>query len=42
MGLISSAVGSVAGALGDQWRDYFFCDALSSDVLVKKARKKKK
>ena len=40
MGLISSAVGSVAGALGDQWRDYFFCDALSSDVLVKKARKK--
>lgn len=28
MGLISAGVKSVTGTLKDQWKDYFYCDAL--------------
>ncbi len=40
MGLIKAALGSVGGVLADQWREYFYCDSLASDVLVAKGRKK--
>ncbi len=40
MGLISAAVGAASGMLGDQWRDYFSCDSLSSDILVRQGKKK--
>ena len=26
--------------MADQWREYFYCDALTNDVLVAKGRKK--
>lgn len=42
MGLISAGVKSVTGTLKDQWKDYFYCDALRDDVLVAKARNKGK
>ncbi|MBO6054276.1 MAG: SPFH domain-containing protein [Oscillospiraceae bacterium] len=40
MGLIHAALGSVSGVLADQWKEYFYCEALSENVLVVKGRKK--
>lgn len=40
MGLIKAALGSVGSILGDQWREYFYCDSMDEDVLVSKGRKK--
>ena len=40
MGLIKAAVGSIGGVMADQWKEFFCCDALDSEVLVKKARNK--
>ncbi|MBR3396380.1 MAG: SPFH domain-containing protein [Lachnospiraceae bacterium] len=38
MGLISAALGALGGSLADQWKEFFYCEALSSDVLVKKGQ----
>ncbi len=40
MGLIKAALGSVGGVLGDQWREYFYCDSMPADVLVSKGEKR--
>ena len=40
MGLISAAVNSVAGVAQSQWKEYFYCDAIPSDILVVKGKKK--
>ena len=40
MGLIKAALGSVSGILGDQWREYFYCDSMDSSVLVSKGSKR--
>ena len=40
MGLIKAALGSAGGVLADQWKDYFYCDAMSSDVLAVKGKKR--
>ena len=40
MGLIKAALGSVSGVLADQWREYFYCDAMSETVLVTKGSKR--
>jgi len=40
MGLIKAGFGAVGGALADQWKEFFYCDALSTDVLVKKGQKR--
>lgn len=42
MGLISAGVKTVSGTLRDQWKDYFYCDALKGDVLVARGRNKGK
>lgn len=39
MGLISAAIGSVAGNLADQWQEFFTCDSLPNDVLVVKGQR---
>ena len=41
MGLIKAAFGSAGGVLADQWKDYFYCEALPADVLVTKGEKRK-
>ena len=40
MGLIRAALGSAGGVLADQWREYFYCDAMPADVLMVKGQKK--
>ncbi len=40
MGLIQAALSSAGGVLGDQWKEYYYCDAMSADVLVKKGEKR--
>lgn len=40
MGLIKAGVGAVGGVLADQWKEYFYCDALENSVLVKKGQKR--
>lgn len=40
MGLIKAAKDAVSSMLADQWREYFYCDSLSNDVLAAKGRKR--
>ncbi len=40
MGLIKAALGAIGGNLGDQWKEYFYCDSMSSDVLAVKGKKR--
>ena len=40
MGLIKAATGAGGGILADQWKEYFYCDALDADTLVVKASKR--
>ena len=40
MGLIKAALASAGGVLGDQWKEYFYCDALPETVLAVKGQKK--
>ena len=40
MGLISAALGSAGGVLADQWKEYFYCEALPTNVLAVKGRKR--
>lgn len=40
MGLIKAGVGAVGGVMADQWKEFFYCEALDKDVLVKKGSKR--
>lgn len=40
MGLIQAALGAAGGVLGDQWKEFFYCDSLSSDILVAKGHRR--
>ncbi|MBQ9129632.1 MAG: SPFH domain-containing protein [Clostridia bacterium] len=40
MGLIKAIGGAVGGVLGDQWKEYFYCDALPNDILARKGAKR--
>ena len=39
MGLIKAGMGAVGGVLGDQWKEFIYCDSLAADVLVTKGQK---
>ncbi|MCI8577890.1 MAG: SPFH domain-containing protein [Lachnospiraceae bacterium] len=41
MGLLQVGAGAVSGVLADQWREYFYCPSMESDVLVKKGENRK-
>ena len=40
MGLIKAGVGAVNGVLADQWKEFFYCEALDKDILVTKGQKR--
>ena len=40
MGLIKAAKDAIGSMLADQWREYFYCDSLSNDILVVKGQKR--
>ncbi len=42
MGLIRAAIGTLKGTAQDQWKEFIYCDAMESDVLVKKGQKQTK
>ena len=40
MGLIKAAMGAAGGVMADQWKEFFYCDAIPENVLAVKGRKK--
>ena len=40
MGLIKAGAGAVGGVLADQWKEYFYCDAMDANVLAVKGQKR--
>ena len=40
MGLIKAGIGALGGTLADQWKEFFYCDALPGDVLMRKGEKR--
>ena len=40
MGLIKAASGAAGSILGDQWKEYFYCDAIPADILATKGKKR--
>lgn len=40
MGLIKAGLGALGGTLADQWKEFFYCDALDKDVLMVKGQKR--
>ena len=40
MGLLKAGLGALGGVLADQWKEYFYCDALPVEVLVRKGQKR--
>ena len=39
MGLIKAGIGAIGGVLADQWKEFFYCDAMAKEVMVKKGQK---
>lgn len=40
MGLLKAGIGAVSGVLADSWRDHFYCDAITSDILAARGFKR--
>ena len=40
MGLIKAALGAAGGVLADQWKEYFYCEAIPTDILAVKGQKR--
>ena len=40
MGLISAAIGAASGVMADQWKEYFYCEALPETVIMTKGHKR--
>ena len=40
MGLIKAGMGALDGTLADQWKEFFYCEAMDKDVIVTKGRKR--
>ena len=39
-GVVQAGGGAIGGALADQWKEFFYCDAIPSEVLVTKGLKR--
>ena len=40
MGLMKAVLGAAGGVMADQWKEYFYCEAMPADVLAEKGRKR--
>ena len=40
MGLIKAGMGALGGVLADQWKEFFYCEALDMDTLMVKGQKR--
>ena len=40
MGLIKAALGAANGVMADQWKEYFYCEAMPAETLAVKGQKK--
>ena len=40
MGLIQAATGAIGGVLADQWKEFFYCEAMEKEVLMTKGQKR--
>ncbi|MFR8549211.1 MAG: SPFH domain-containing protein, partial [Lachnospiraceae bacterium] len=40
MGLVKAATGAAGGVFADAWKEYFYCDAMDSDILVCRGQKR--
>ena len=40
MGLIKAGIGALGGTLADQWKEFFYCESMSKEVLVTKGQKR--
>ncbi len=40
MGLIKAGAGALGGTLADQWKEFFYCEALPNDVMMRKGEKR--
>ena len=40
MGLIAAGLGALNGVLADQWKEFFYCDAIDKNVLAVKGQKR--
>ena len=40
MGLIKAIAGAAGGVMADQWKEYFYCEAMPANILATKGQKK--
>ena len=40
MGLIRAGLGALGGTLADQWKEFFYCDAIDNDYIMVKGQKR--
>ena len=40
MGLIKAGIGALGSTMADQWKEFFYCEALDKDIMVVKGRKR--
>ena len=38
MGLIKAGMGALGGTLADQWKEFFYCEAMDKDVMSQRER----
>ena len=40
MGLIKAGIGALGGTMADQWKEFFYCEAIDKEVIVTKGQKR--
>ena len=40
MGLLQAGIGALSGVLADQWREFFYCEAIPVNIMVRKGEKR--